>query len=653
MPNQIMRTGGKDKDNIARGFLTDEQGRMETTNTLKRVFLEKTEVLTYEQVFRSTLKKSEGYLSSRLSLSLTSNNRSLKVTIIDLEQLTPRTPRVIYDGSPNSHHLNIDFELISDEYYIEVEATHSGGLGIQGRTSYEVLHNNVLKSTVDNVMRTGGKDKDNITREFLTDELGRIKTSSNTLKRAFSTATEVLEYEQVFRSELKKSEGYLSSRLRLSLGSDKRKFKVTIIDLEQLTPRTPRVVFDGYSNGYHVNIDFELMSDEYYIDVEVTDPYGLGIQGTRSYEILHNNVLNLDIEKTMLELKDDVGKKAPTKPLKFKQSPLDIQVANKGYDDYFYVVDNSGTIKKYEDIKTNGEPLETGINIWDSLGFTAQINYVFVMREGITYFINEGTSNSAEQRGVIYHAETINDTPTQVYKATSTSFWSRHFGVKEYDNGIDSVIFCGLYGGSADNGLDLLLSLDGGTTFSKVGETRNRIGTTNHWHDVAIDTYSGYLFTSQGDTRESSSVHYSKDFGETWEVLTENMQPTAIVPFPDRVVFGRDDFKVGLDYVMKPENPSHNFKEPKELTVFNNQQASYFFARAGISEGNEAYMTFSIYGIAKNPIIVATGDFGKSWHGVFYSKNNVGNFFHMDDKFVYGYNKEYDGVIYSEKPEWQ
>ena len=641
MPNQVMRTGGKDKDNIARGFLTDERGRIATTsNTLKRAFSNKTEVLTHGQKFRSELKKSEGYLSSRIRFSLATNDRSLKVTIIDLEQRSPRTPRVIYNGSPNSYHLNIDFELMSDEYYIEVEATHAFGLGIQGNNSYEILHNNTLKSPIDNVI----------------DETDRtVSTKPQAHKRNFlesSSNWEILSHGEVFRSKLKKSEGYLSGRLNLVFSAQDRSLKVTVLDTTERSPRTPRVIYNGSPNSYHLNIDFEIMSDEYYIEVEATHAFGLSIHKT-SVEILHNGILNSGIEERILELKEDTRTKEPTKLLKFKQSPLDIQAVHKGYDDYFYAVDNSGTIKKYLDIKSDDEPLETGVNIWDKLGFTGQITYVFAMREGITYFINEGVLGTADQRGAIYHAETINDTPTQVYKSATPSIWSRHFGVKGYDNGVDSTIFCGLYGGSNDNGLDLLLSLDGGATFSKVGETRNRIGTTNHWHDVAIDTYSGYLFTSQGDTKENSSIHYSKDFGETWEVLTENMQPTAIVPFPDRIVFGRDDFKVGLDYMMKPENPSQNFEEPKELKVFNNQQAAYFFARSAISEGNEAYMTFLVSAPAKDPIIVATGDFGKSWHSVFYSKNNVGNFFYMDDEFVYGYNKVYNAVLYAEKPEWK
>ena len=634
--------------NSTLGFLTDEQGRIETSNTLKRAFSEKTEDLESGEVFRSGIKKSEGYLSSRLCLSLASSDRSLKVTIIDLEQRTTRTPRVIYDGSPNSYHLNIDFELRAEEYYIEVELTHEWELSIHGNTSYEILHNKPLKTPLDSVIDEYDKT---------------VFTKPQAHKRNFLESNvnwKKLNYGEVFRSKLKKSEGYLSSRLQLVLVDPERDLKVTIFDTTERTTRTPRVIFKGNPNGYHLNIDFELMADEYYIEVESTHPYGQGIHKT-SIEILHNGFLNLDIEKRILdiekrilEVKEDAGKKEPTKLLKFKQSPLDIQVVTKGHDDYFYAVDNSGNIKKYVDIKRDDEPVETGINIWEKLGFTGEIVYVFSMEEGITYFINEG---APDRIGAIYHADTINDTPTQVYKSTTPGFWSRHFGVKGYDNGVDSIIFCGLYGGSLDNGLDLLLSFDGGTTFSKVGETRNQLGTTNHWHDVAIDVYSGYLFTSQGDStaeeQENSSVHYSKDFGKTWEVLSERMQPTAIVPFPDRIVFGRDNFRVGLDYVIKPENPIEDFEEPKELKVFNEQYGAFYFARSGISEGNEAYMTFLPFAHAKNPIIVATGDFGKSWHGVFYSKNNVGNFFYMDDEFVYGYNKEYDGVIYSEKPEWK
>ena len=253
------------------------------------------------------------------------------------------------------------------------------------------------------VMRTGGKDKDNIARGFLTDERGRIATTSNTLKRAFSNKTEVLTHGQKFRSELKKSEGYLSSRIRFSLATNDRSLKVTIIDLEQRSPRTPRVIYNGSPNSYHLNIDFEIMSDEYYIEVEATHAFGLSIHKT-SVEILHNGILNSGIEERILELKEDTRTKEPTKLLKFKQSPLDIQAVHKGYDDYFYAVDNSGTIKKYVDIKSDDEPLETGVNIWDKLGFTGQITYVFAMREGITYFINEGVLGTADQRGAIYHA---------------------------------------------------------------------------------------------------------------------------------------------------------------------------------------------------------------------------------------------------------
>ncbi|NMA68238.1 MAG: hypothetical protein GX958_02320 [Desulfitobacterium sp.] len=365
------------------------------------------------------------------------------------------------------------------------------------------------------------------------------------------------------------------------------------------------------------------------------------------------------IEKPeIIDVANHVTKK-PSHLLLFKKAAIgNVLTICRGFDDFFYLVTLEGVFEKHREITKTKEPDEVGIT-WDEESYGRIVNIV-VMPEGITVFANiEGNS-----KGRIYHMVDLNSQPELVYesKGKNPSFFVNEFGIKSYYNGLGSYILAGVYGRGPE-ARDLLLSKDGGKTFEVIKKTRNNLEVKNsHWHDVAFDIYHGFLWASEGDGTTNSGVHFSDDLGETWRTLTNLSQPTAILPFPDRVVFGRDDGKAGLSYFEKPllvedyesiKDNSYNI-----LREFMPSIDGYsYYGRTPIVKGNEAYLTFTLYPENKTALIIATGDFGKSWHFVFMGHKSEGSdrkritmLVDIDDNYVYA--RSHSTVYFAEKPEW-
>lgn len=347
--------------------------------------------------------------------------------------------------------------------------------------------------------------------------------------------------------------------------------------------------------------------------------------------------------------------KFPNEQLVFRESTLDIDVACIGYDDYFYVIDSGGQLKKYEDIKSDNESIESGFNLGTNYGTPIKL---VVMPEGYTLFSNLGN------KACIYHSSSIDTAPNLVFESVEGhTRWIDSFGIKSYYNGLESFIMAGVYGGGQHN-RELLLSVDGGQSFDIIKRTKNvdQSGTKNsHWHDVAIDTYHGVLWAIEGDGPTNQDIFYSYDLGATWEtVITGNHQPTSIIPFPDKVVFGRDNFDVGLDHVVMPRTISELDKglEIKVLQEFKKWSAYKFFAQSPVGQGHEMYLSYFLYEDSIVPTVIGTGDFGNTWHILFMSVTNIGNFFASDSDYLYAYKHssnsgiEENKVIYAKKPEW-
>lgn len=351
--------------------------------------------------------------------------------------------------------------------------------------------------------------------------------------------------------------------------------------------------------------------------------------------------------------------KTPKGLLKFKKSPITARRITLGHDNYFYVVDENHVFYKYEDIKTDTEPLETGIT-WDTTS-NANIEDIIAFEDSIVVFTNAGG------QARIYQMDSINDTPTLVYESNTvnSTYWNGRsaFGIKSYDNGLGQYVLAGCYGRDPA-ARDLLLSSDGGRTFNVIKKTSNNDTTVNsHWHDVAFDPYHGYIWASEGDGVNNRGVHFSDDWGSTWYTLTPlgTHQPTSIIPFPERMVFGRDSYGTGIDYYTKPTLATdYDFgeNEIKPLKEFKNSNSSayQYYGNGEVHDGSEGYMSFSIFPDQNPKLIAGTGDGGKSFHFLFMGDNNnskvIHTFFGIDKEYVYAYG--YDGALYfAERVEWE
>lgn len=359
--------------------------------------------------------------------------------------------------------------------------------------------------------------------------------------------------------------------------------------------------------------------------------------------------------------------KRPTSTLLFKESEIGrVRAICKGYDGFFYLVnDTNGLIEKHESITSNDEPLETGYE-WNVQNLGLPIRIVH-LPEGLIVVTTIGETGS--RQGRIYHLPTINSTPNLVYETPQgeDTYFVSTFGFDFYTNGLHSIILVGAYGRNSVE-RDLLLSVDGGQTFDVVKKSSNNDPDPNinsHWHDVAVDVYNGFLWASEGDGSLNRGVHFSDDLGETWHTLAKGVaQPTSILPFPKKTVFGNDTEYVGLRYFHRPSimNDYENLEIEPLYKIMPNRTGSLYYAQSPVIDGNEAYLTFSVANQQQPSLILGTGDFGESWYSlsISYTDDPIVSrptlFWGIDDKYIYalgtGVGAVGNQVLYAKKPIW-
>lgn len=381
------------------------------------------------------------------------------------------------------------------------------------------------------------------------------------------------------------------------------------------------------------------------------------------YEVNVGKELNNKLDE-MIRLKEHENSKSPRTQLVFKKSTLsNVHCISRGHDGKFYAILSDGKVSKFSTIIGEGVVAEESGYIWskETLGRPTAIKQVV---GGFLVFAN------LNGQALIYKMSSLNSEPIQKYQSATvgnSEFTLRNqMGIRTYHNGFKTLVIAGVYGQGADQ-RDLLLSTDNGETFKVIKKTKNAdsSGPHSHWHDIAFDVYHGFIWCSEGDSEKNRDIYYSDDMGETWyrvqPILTR--QPTAIMPFPDRVVFGRDSVRPGFDVLEKPNlekeylNP-YKLRPLKEFKV--NTTAINYYAHSPILNGNEAYVHFSI--LSKEPrLIMGTGDFGKTWHFLFMSygddvsNSTISSLAEIDDEYLYAYGSTAGGtspIWYSKKPAW-
>lgn len=174
------------------------------------------------------------------------------------------------------------------------------------------------------------------------------------------------------------------------------------------------------------------------------------------------------------------------------------------------------------------------------------------------------------------------DQPREWWRSTnlsndSGSNWEKvveasagHFSARYGRSVWNNVIILSTYGMFDENNPPrfIYISTDYGATFREVEVVKiSEMGDASkfHLHDVEYDPWNNRIWVTSGDTPANSAVHYSDDWGDTWEkVVTEpRMQSTNIQALPDRVIFGSDDVPNGIRvwYRDKTENSKPVFPE--------------------------------------------------------------------------------------------
>lgn len=630
-----MRVAGRGEDGKAKAIKTDNSGILEVKDTITRQLFPK-RTFAGKEVYETAVRDAKGFQYTTLRYRML-NGHELHIQYYYLnwqdEYVKMGESEKIYGvGLSNGLH-NIEVKLKTNFYSIKFTNTDQTET-LFNTDNYETLSNlPILEREQEQWFEEPIEVRESVTRQIF--------------KKRSLVGKETVE------TPILNGEGFQYSTIRLPMVNGFRMY-VQFYKLNWEDQYIPigdqELIYTGLLTPNIHKFQFELKTNHYKLTFENTDTTGTYFNKD-NYETLTNVRF---VEETEQEPSNTevIETKKPKGTLVFERTFINSKTFCKGYDGKFYVVDINGNLKKYDKLTISASPAETGINIWDSIGETGNLSYLFYMPEGFTFFATfEGVTR-------IYHAKDMNATPELVYQSTNTEevSWSPYFGIKSYYNGLDSIILASTYGFGQEK-RDLVLSVDGGQSFKVVKKTKSAdtSGTKNsHWHDVAIDPYHGLLWATEGDGVINHDIYYSYDLGETWRTLPNknNTQPTGIAVFPDRVVFGRDADYAGVDYILKPNTLSEGFKSPEVLRELKDSYAAYYYAKAPIVNGNEAYMSFFLYNDSTVPMIIGSGDYGASWHGLYFGNTNIGNFYADDDEYIYAIDRYFTNILRAKKPNW-
>src|SRR5699024_7461569 len=145
---------------------------------------------------------------------------------------------------------------------------------------------------------------------------------------------------------------------------------------------------------------------------------------------------------------------------------------------------------------------------WDTSEYGSPV-FVEFLPSGL--IVGSTVGVKGERQGRLYHLDDISSDPILKYEAppNEDSYFVGGFGLSTHTNGLQSMVLVGVYGRD-DVARDLLLSVDGGKSYKVVKKTRNNDATVNsHWHGVAIDHYSGFIWAGEGDGPNNRAIHFS------------------------------------------------------------------------------------------------------------------------------------------------
>lgn len=674
--DKMMRMAVRGEDGTAKAAKGDNQGRLEVKTGVNRRIMEETLIPRGEQVTTDELNSLD-YPYGKLVLKF-DHNRYIKLSIAYVDSGNNERREELFNGHALNGSLSVSYEIKADRYYFIIEALDVG-------TSSGV---NIHSNSFETLMNNESLDKNiNETNEHLDD----IKSLINPpfINRRLMEETLILRGES-HRTDLLNSNGYPYGEFNL-LFDNSRYIRINIVYVLSGGREVKEELFNGFGVDGNIKVRYNIKMQRYLFEIEALDKgtsSGVNVHST-SFEVLSSTPYLSDIQSSLDDMSEKLNAiasqsnsnasinsmrslKYPSDSLVLKESPIDVHVMTIGTDDYIYVVDTDGVLKKYESITSDDpEPVETGIT-WD-FEEKGLIVYLFVAGDGIVFF---SYTSSGGDRTKVYRSDDMDSEPQLVYEGPEDveSRWTRNFGVDRYYNGTSYFIAGNYYtGGVPEQRMqerELILSKDGGRTFDVVKKTVNNDSGgmhNSHWHDARFDIYHGLLWASQGDGTKNNRIFYSEDFGETWVTLADDLQPTSITPYPDRVIFGRDtpthgvDGEIeiaGFDFLYYPSSIRHLKRDLiMPFREINTLYSTWYHNKRTATYKNESYMNFSLKN-NETPVIMASGDYGHSWHGIWMGigRYAIDKIVGIDEKYVYIYKDRLrdgnDTVLYAEKPEW-
>lgn len=638
----MLRMAARTADGKAKSVVTTEQNGIKTVNNAEKryLFTEGFELLAGAE--RTTaISKNNGYNYVQATVSL-SGDRIIEVYLSEYSNTTVTEQsdlrKLVYRSDEKRFNHSFTFPLTGENYTLTIKNIDTIGASVRFN-SYEMLFVNPSPQTPKF-----------IERQWL--KIGQALNSGD-----------------VFESKVFTFDGHPFSKAVVALSSA-RNIRISIKNIPNLAvPIRSKydVVYESKERLHNHYFEFETLNN-YQVKIENIDTLGTDLTFyTKEFRFsdpitTSNDVEVVDTENInllpLLQTMEKTQQKTPSKHLIFNKSTVKSSQLNLCDDGLFYVLGSDSIIRTYKSITEVPELIGTGIT-WDTATHGRVKRFVAFPDGGLTVFTDNDVT------AYIYHMNDINSAPELVYQSSGSTpdFWSGRngFGIKSYFNGMNGYILAGVYG-RGESKKDLLFSNDYGETFTVVKQTTNVGGHNSHWHDVAFDTYSGLLWASEGDEiAGNQNVFVSDDWGNVWRKIPTKTkdQPTAIMPFSDRVIFGRDSKLPGLDYYKKPLSGNFNDSEILTLMDYKIDTSSYkMYGHSPVVRGKEAYLTHNLYPETNPNLILGTGDGGKSFHSVFMAKNeanvNVDALIGVDDKFIYAHgNPANRDIWYAEKPEWE
>lgn len=191
-----------------------------------------------------------------------------------------------------------------------------------------------------------------------------------------------------------------------------------------------------------------------------------------------------------------------------------------------------------------------------------------------------------------------------------------------------SVLLVGEYG-PTKTPKDLYLSIDGGQSWKVVLTSKIDGDFNTHIHCSAYDTYRDRIWASVGDT-ENAALFYSDDLGESFTEIKMNelqnptgqlLQPTTLVPLPDKILFGADASPFAGMLMSIPIDTKQIYNNNETFTLkhehtFTKGDSGLHYPDSFVINGTEIYMKANSNDGSRKTYYFASGDGGESWYNV-------------------------------------